>query len=75
MNLFQFQSSIFNFCQHKTEESKNIEVFTSIYLKSDVLVWNRNAFPQSRMATFETYDKMDNLDQKCSHMTLSEPTN
>ena len=35
------------------------------------MVWNRNAFPQSRVDASHTFDKMDNLHQKCCHRTLS----
>ena len=38
-------------------------------------MWNMTASLQLRMAACQTCDKMDNLDQKCCHMTLSEPKN
>ena len=36
-----------------------------------VSVWNRNTYPQSRIAAHQTSNKIDSLDQKRCHMTLS----
>ena len=38
-------------------------------------MWNKSASPQSRRAAFQTFDKMNNLDQKCCLMTLPERKN
>ena len=48
----------FTLCQDKTEQSKTIEI--SIFYFFRVLTV-RNASPESRMAAFQTCNKMDNL--------------
>ena len=40
-----------------------------------MLVWNRFASLYSRMAAFQSCDKMDNLDQKYCHMTKFQRKN
>ena len=54
----------------KQSNHKNID--PSVLLPSvdlTVLVWNWHASPQSRMVSFQSCDKTDNMYQKCCHMT------
>ena len=66
----------FTICWHKTEQPKNIEIPTSISLYVGSFSVKQSAFPQPRMATFQTCDKIDILHPKTlSDMTLSELNN
>ena len=51
---------------HASIKQSSLKLFT--YLPPT----NRNVFPHSRTVTFQACDKMDNLNQKCCHVTLSE---
>ena len=45
------------------QNSLKILIYLALFLQRfDVLVSDRNPFPQSRIAAFQTLDKIDNLD-------------
>ena len=54
---------------------QNIEISTSISSEVSHFGVKKGCFPPIRMADFQVYGKVNNLDQTCYHMILSECKN
>ena len=65
----------FTTCDLKIEQPKSAEISSSTFFE----VWRFGVeykfFLKSRMAAFQAFDKIDNLDEKCCYMILSELEN
>ena len=61
---------------YKGIKQSSLKILRYLFLlRFDCFDVKQKYFPQSRMAAFQTFDKMNNLDQICCLMTLPERKN
>ena len=75
MKLEQNHANALLYVSKKQSSLKILRHLALFFKRFEILVWNKDAFPHSRMAAFKICDKIDNLDQKFSLMTFSERKN